>query len=315
MPRVGRELMACLRAAPKQSTRTAALIIMPLAALILLSLFAIQHFGTARIGGFLGPIMLIWFLAIAVLGIGGIVRNPSVLAAMNPMYAAKIILSHGWTIFFLLGGVFLSITGGEALYADMGHIGPHPIRLSWFLVVMPALLLNYADQVGELISSPQNNGNPFFLLVPSVALYPAIALAVLATIIASQAIITGSFSLTRQAIQLGWLPGLSIRQTSDTEYGQIYVPFMNWIMMIFTLALVLICRSSDRLAGAYGTAVSTTMLLTTICCSSQCLGAGVGAPREQGLSSPYFFSSTPHFLPGIFSRSFQAGGSRYHLES
>jgi KUP system potassium uptake protein len=163
----------------------------------------------------------------------------------------------------VLGGVFLALTGGEALYADMGHIGKLPIRLSWFVVVLPALLLSYAGQTALLLETPTLSANPFFVLAPHWAVVPLVALATLATIIASQAIITGAFSLTRQAMQLGVFPGLRIRQTSDTEYGQIYVPALNWIMMIFTLALAAGFGSSDRLAAAYGTAVSTTMLLTT----------------------------------------------------
>ncbi|MFT2095104.1 potassium transporter Kup [Acidiphilium multivorum] len=237
--------------------------IMPLAVIILLALFASQQFGTARIGKLFGPVMLAWFTVIGVLGVGGILRHPAVLAAASPTYAAGLLATHGFASFLVLGGVFLAVTGGEALYADMGHIGRNPIRSSWFLIVLPALLLNYAGQTALLFGKIKLGDNPFFLLVPGWALYPLVGLSVVATIIASQAIITGSFSLTRQAMQLGWFPGVHIRQTSDTEYGQIYVPFVNWTMMAFTLLLTIVFRSSDRLAGAYGTAVSTTMLLTT----------------------------------------------------
>jgi KUP system potassium uptake protein len=237
--------------------------IMPLAVVILLALFAAQRFGTARIGGLFGPIMLVWFVVIGVLGITGILRHPAVLAAVNPYYGINLLVTKGWASFVVLGGVFLAATGGEAMYADMGHLGRNPIRSSWFMVVLPACLLNYAGETALLFGPMKPGDNPFFLLVPGWALYPVVAISVVATIIASQAIITGSFSLTRQAMQLGWFPGLNIRQTSDTEYGQIYVPFVNWVMMTLTLLLTITFQTSDRLAGAYGTAVSTTMLMTT----------------------------------------------------
>lgn len=239
--------------------------VMPCAVVILLVLFAAQSIGTARIGRIFGPVMIAWFVVIGVIGLIAILRHPAVLAAVNPVHALGFLAQHGWGSFAVLGGVFLALTGGEAMYADMGHIGRNPIRLAWYCVVLPALLLSYAGQIAMLTadgSVPQ--GNPFFLIVPGWALYPVVALATVATIIASQAIITGAFSLTRQAVQLGWLPGLDIRQTSDREYGQIYVPFVNWTMMVLTLALTVGFASSARLAGAYGTAVSTTMLLTTV---------------------------------------------------
>ncbi len=235
----------------------------PLALVILLLLFVAQSRGTATIGRLFGPVMLLWFIVIAILGIGGILRRPEVIAAINPLYAVGFLARHGLHSFTVLGGVFLAITGGEALYADMGHIGRQPIRFAWYVVVLPALLLSYAGQTGLLLQNPSLSGNPFFELSPAWAILPLVVLATLATIIASQAIITGAFSLTRQAMQLGWFPGLTIRQTSDEEYGQIYVPFVNWCMMIGTLALTWGFGSSEKLAGAYGTAVSTTMLLTT----------------------------------------------------
>jgi KUP system potassium uptake protein len=235
----------------------------PLALGILLLLFVAQSRGTATIGRLFGPVMLVWFIVIAVLGVGGILRRPEVLAAIDPLYAIGFLLAHGWQSFVVLGGVFLAITGGEALYADMGHVGRQPIRFAWYAVVLPALLLSYAGQTGLLLQNPALTGNPFFELAPHWAILPLVALATLATIIASQAIITGAFSLTRQAMQLGWFPGLNIRQTSDEEYGQIYVPFVNWCMMLGTLALTWGFGSSEKLAAAYGTAVSTTMLLTT----------------------------------------------------
>ncbi len=186
-----------------------------------------------------------------------------VLTAINPLFGIRLLAHAGMTGPLILGGVFLCITGGEALYADMGHIGRSPIRLSWFGVVLPALLISYAGQTALLIEKGKISGNPFFHLAPSWSIYPLVALSTVATIIASQAIITGSFSMTRQAMQLGWMPGVNIRQTSDKVYGQIYVPVVNWMMMIATVGVTVGFGSSDRLSGAYGTAVSTTMLLTT----------------------------------------------------
>jgi KUP system potassium uptake protein len=230
---------------------------------ILFGLFAIQSRGTAQIAKAFGPVMLLWFAVIAVLGVSGIAQYPAVLAAVDPRYGIALLTGHGWSGVAVLGGVFLAMTGGEAMYADMGHIGRNPIRTSWYGIVLPALLLNYAGQVALLFGDPAMEGNPFFRLAPSWSIYPLVGLATIATIIASQAIITGSFSLTRQAMQLGWFPGVRIRQTSSEQYGQIYVPFVNWTMMALTITLTVSFGSSDRLAGAYGTAVSTTMLLTT----------------------------------------------------
>ncbi len=237
--------------------------VMPAAVAILIVFFAAQRFGTARIGAAFGPIMLLWFLVIAVLGLTGIVRNPSVLTALDPRHAIGFLAHSGGNGMLVLGGVFLCITGGEALYADMGHFGPGPIRLSWYAIVLSSLLLSYAGQTALLIQKGTIEGNPFFQLCPTWGVYPLVFLAMIATIIASQSIITGSFSMTRQAMQLGWLPGFHIRQTSDKVYGQIYVPVVNWMMMVATIGITIAFGSSDRLAGAYGTAVSTTMLLTT----------------------------------------------------
>jgi KUP system potassium uptake protein len=237
--------------------------VVPAALLVLVALFGAQMKGTASIGRVFGPIMLLWFVVIAILGLSGVMRRPEVLLAINPIHAIRFILAHGWQTFVVLGGVFLALTGGEALYADMGHFGRKPIRLSWYGIVLPALLLCYAGQSALLLENPGLDGNPFFVLAPHWSVIPLVVLATFATIIASQAIITGAFSLTRQAMQLGWFPGLNIRQTSDSEYGQIYVPVVNWTMMVCTLFLTFSFGSSDSLAGAYGTAVSTTMLLTT----------------------------------------------------
>jgi KUP system potassium uptake protein len=236
---------------------------MPIALVILVGLFAIQRRGTGVVGKAFGPVMFVWFTAIAILGVIGIVHHPHVLAAINPAYGARLVMDHGLLGFTVLGGVFLALTGGEALYADMGPIGRNPIRVTWYCIVLPALVLSYAGQIGKFMDAPDLTANPFFKLAPDWLIYPLVALATLATIIASQAIITGSFSMTRQAMQLGWFPGVRIRQTSAEEYGQIYVPFVNWSMMLFTIALAAGFGSSDRLAGAYGTAVSTTMVLTT----------------------------------------------------
>jgi KUP system potassium uptake protein len=238
--------------------------VMPVAVVILLGLFAAQRFGTEKIGRAFGPVMMLWFIVIAGLGAASIARHPQVIAALDPRYAIEFMIREGRAGFMVLGGVFLCITGGEALYADMGHFGRSPIRLSWYAVVLPALLLSYAGQTAYLIDQGKVSGNPFFQIAPSWSIYPLVMLATMATIIASQAIITGSFSMTRQAMQLGWLPGVAIRQTSDRIYGQIYVPVVNWLLMAATIATTIAFGSSDRLAGAYGTAVSTTMLLTTI---------------------------------------------------
>ena len=238
--------------------------VMPMAVAILVVLFATQRFGTARIGRAFGPVMLVWFLVISILGAAAILRHPAVIAAIDPRRAVEFLSHEGRAGFMVLGGVFLCITGGEALYADMGHFGKASIRLSWYAIVLPALLLSYAGQTAFLIDAGAVSGNPFFLIAPSWSIYPLVALATVATIIASQAIITGSFSMTRQAMQLGWLPGVSIRQTSDRIYGQIYVPVVNWLLMAATVAITVAFGSSDRLAGAYGTAVATTMLLTTV---------------------------------------------------
>ena len=237
--------------------------VMPMAVVILLVLFSAQRFGTEKIGRAFGPVMLLWFVVIALLGVASILKHPHVIAAVDPRYAIRFMVSSGRTGFLVLGGVFLCITGGEALYADMGHFGKGPIRRSWYGVVLPALLLSYAGQTAFLIDQGTVTGNPFFQIAPAWSVYPLVVLATLATIIASQAIITGSFSMTRQAMQLGWLPGVAIRQTSDRMYGQIYIPVVNWLLMVATIATTIAFGASDRLAGAYGTAVSTTMLLTT----------------------------------------------------
>jgi KUP system potassium uptake protein len=239
--------------------------IVPLSAAILIGLFALQSQGSGRIGKFFGPIMSVWFVTIGLLGIGGIMVHPGVLAALDPRYGISYLLGHGVTGFVVLGAVFLCATGAEALYADMGHFGPRPIRTAWYGLVLPALLLNYAGQTALVVDGAVAAGtNPFFTLCPPLLQLPLVGLATVATIIASQSIISGAFSMTRQAIQLGLCPRLHIVQTSAEGYGQIYVGFVNWVLMGLTLILTLGFRSSDNLAAAFGIAVSMTMLLTSM---------------------------------------------------
>ena len=237
--------------------------VLPAAVAILVALFAIQPQGTARIGRAFGPIMALWFLAIALLGVWGIAQHPTVFAALNPLYGIRYLFSNGYTSFLVQGGVFLCVTGAEALYADMGHFGSRPIRFAWSGIVLPSLFLNYAGQSALVLEGAPTTDNVFYRLCPEFLLLPFIVLATVATIIASQSIITGAFSMTRQAIQLGWLPRLRILQTSEEGYGQIYVGVINWLLMIVTVSLTLFFGKSDNLAAAYGIAVSATMLLTT----------------------------------------------------
>ncbi|QDT71615.1 potassium transporter Kup [Lacipirellula limnantheis] len=231
---------------------------------ILLGLFKLQSRGTARVGGLFGPIMLAWFATLAGLGAWHISHEPQVLAALNPAHALAFFRTDGASGFLILGTVFLAVTGGEALYADMGHFGPKPIRMSWFAVVFPALLLNYFGQGALLLKNPAASANPLFEMAPEWALYPMILLATAAAVIASQAIITGSFSLTFQAIQLGFCPRLRIEHTSAEQRGQIYIPAVNRTLMLATMALVLGFRTSNNLAAAYGIAISMTMTTTTL---------------------------------------------------
>jgi KUP system potassium uptake protein len=237
--------------------------ILPAAVTILVALFALQPTGTARIGNAFGPVMALWFISIAALGVWGIAQHPAVLLAINPLYGLSYLFSHGYASFLVLGAVFLCVTGAEALYADMGHFGPRPIRLAWYAIVFPSLLLNYAGQAAIVLAGASTSDNIFFRLCPQPLLLPLVVLATVATIIASQSIITGAFSMTRQAIQLGWLPRLRIKQTSEVGYGQIYVATINWLLMVVTVSLTLAFGKSDNLAAAYGIAVSLTMLMTS----------------------------------------------------
>ena len=240
-------------------------VVVPLTIAILVGLFVVQKQGTGFIGRIFGPVMLAWFAVLAALGIHGIAKAPAVLAALSPLYAVEFLLHQDFHISFaILGAAFLAVTGGEAMYADMGHFGRFPIRLAWFAVALPALVLNYFGQAGLLITDPTAIDNPFYQLAPDWAQYPMVVLAAVATVIASQAIISGVFSLTQQSIQLGFLPRMQIRHTTSDAIGQIYVPLVNWLLAAATLGAVMAFGTSDALAGAYGIAVSLLMAITTL---------------------------------------------------
>ena len=238
--------------------------VVPLALVVLAMLFAVQAHGTQRIGALFGPIMVVWFSTIAVLGVKYIALQPEILLAINPQYGLAFLAQHGWGSFLILGSVVLAVTGGEALYADMGHFGRLPIQLAWFVLVLPALALNYLGQSALLLNDAEAARNPFFLMVPAWGVIPMVLLATVATVIASQAVISGVFSLARQAIQLGFTPRLAIKHTSGSEEGQIYIPRANWALLIGVVVLVLGFRSSSNLAAAYGIAVTGTMAITTV---------------------------------------------------
>ena len=236
--------------------------VVPLTVLILAALFAAQSRGTARVAAFFGPVMCIWFAVIAVAAIPAIMQHPEVLLALNPLHAVSFMLHHGIIGFITLGAVFLAVTGAEALYADLGHFGKRPIQTAWLFIVLPSLALNYLGQGALVIADPKAVENPFFLMFPDWALIPMVVLATVATVIASQAVITGAYSLTRQAIQLGLLPRFEIRHTSESHSGQIYIPRINMLLFISVILLVLMFRSSSALASAYGIAVTGTMVVT-----------------------------------------------------
>jgi KUP system potassium uptake protein len=238
--------------------------VVPMSVGILVVLFLFQKYGTHGVGRLFGPIMVVWFVTIAGLGISWIVREPSVVGAMNPLHAARYFRAHGLPGIAVLGAVFLAVTGGEALYADMGHFGKTPIRIAWFALVLPALVLNYFGQGALLLLDGDAARQPFFLLAPSWALFPLVGIATVAAIIASQALISGAFSLTQQAIQLGYAPRLNIEHTSSYEMGQVYVPQVNWTLMISTILIVIGFGSSSALAAAYGIAVTMTMVITAV---------------------------------------------------
>ncbi|MFV5464849.1 KUP/HAK/KT family potassium transporter, partial [Acinetobacter sp. 207] len=238
--------------------------LVPLSIGILAGLFIVQRHGTGTMGKFFGPLTLLWFLAIGGAGLLSIIQTPFVLAMVSPHWAFNFVVEQPFVAFLTMGAVILTMTGGEALYADMGHFGRMPIRLAWFLIVLPCLLLNYAGQGALLLRNPAAIENPFYMLVPEWGLYPMIGLATAAAVIASQAVITGVFSMVNQAIQLRYLPRLTVRHTSDVERGQIYLPFINWALFISVLILILLFENSARLASAYGVAVTMTMLCGTI---------------------------------------------------
>ena len=238
--------------------------IIPITLVILIALFVSQRAGTARIGSLFGPITVLWFLVLAILGILNIAESPGVLKAVWPGYALGFVVEHKLLAFFALGAVFLALTGAEALYADMGHFGREPIRLAWFGLVLPSLVLNYFGQGALILNNPAAIQNPFYLMAPGWALYPLVGLATVATVIASQAVITGIYSMTQQAIQLGYSPRVRIQHTSSAAYGQIYVPGINWTLLVVVVALVVGFQSSTNLAAAYGIAVSGTMIITTL---------------------------------------------------
>jgi KUP system potassium uptake protein len=263
--------------------------IVPISIAVLTGLFWVQRYGTGRVGAVFGPITLVWFLVLGVMGAAWVIQRPSVVAAVNPMHALEFFLHHGMHGFRVLGSVLLVVTGAEALYADMGHFGRRPIRLAWAGVAGPCLTLCYFGQGALLLEQPEAIRNPFFNMAPSWALYPLIALATAATVIASQAIISGVFSLSRQALQLGYQPRVEILHSSAHEIGQVYVPVINWLLFVATIALVLGFRSSSSLAGAYGIAVALTMVVTTIL-------TGVCARRRWGWSKPAALLLTGAFL-------------------
>ena len=238
--------------------------LVPIACVVLVGLFVVQRYGTATMGAVFGPIVVGWFMTLGLLGLYRIVDAPEVLAALSPAPGILFLVENHWAGFVALGAVFLSVTGGEALYADMGHFGKRPIRIAWFALVLPGLMLNYLGQGALLLTNPEAASNPFYLMAPSWALYPLVLLATMATVIASQAVISGAFSLTRQALQLGYCPRFEIRHSSAYEIGQVYVPPVNWALLVATLGLVVGFESSTNLAGAYGVAVSMTMVFTTI---------------------------------------------------
>jgi KUP system potassium uptake protein len=238
--------------------------VVPITLLILLLLFAVQSRGTARVAAFFGPVMLVWFLVIAIAALPAIARRPEILFALNPLYAVSFMLHHGIIGFITLGAVFLAVTGAEALYADLGHFGKKPIQTAWLFVVLPSLALNYLGQGALVIADPKTIENPFFLMFPDWALIPMVGLATIAGVIASQAVITGAYSLTRQAIQLGLMPRFEIRHTSEAHSGQIYIPRINRMLLIAVIVLLLMFKSSSALASAYGISVTGTMVVTAM---------------------------------------------------
>jgi len=282
-------------------------IVVPITIAILIALFLVQRKGTEFVGSIFGPVMLIWFFAISLLGIAGILQSPAILAAISPHYAV-LYLSHAGpgVAFAVLGAAFLTLTGGEAMYADMGHFGRLPIQLGWFAIVSPALMLNYLGQGGLLLADPTAAANPFYLLVPKWAHYPMVAFATVATVIASQAIISGAYSLTQQAMQLGFLPRMRVLHTASQEKGQIYIPVVNWLLAAGTLAAVLIFRSSDALGGAYGIAVSMLMAVTTVLAALVALKWGYNPIMVVAVNG-FFFVIELIFVAANMTKLFEGG--------
>ena len=285
--------------------------VLPITVLILVSLFFVQQSGTARVATFFGPIMLVFFVVIAILGIMHIGDAPRIFQAFNPIHGLAFLLGNGFLGFVVLGSVFLAVTGAEALYADMGHFGRFPIQAAWLVFVLPSLILNYLGQGALVLSNPKTVENPFFLLAPSWGLLPLVILSTAATVIASQAVITGAFSLARQAIQLGLLPRMLIQHTSETLEGQIFIPRVNRMLLVGVLALVLLFKNSSALANAYGIAVTGTMVVTTMLSFVvvwRPLEMAVGGPPP--CSPAPSSSSTSRSSPPTWSRSWKAAGCR-----
>jgi KUP system potassium uptake protein len=284
-----------------------AVFVLPAAAVILTLLFTGQRWGTGRVGAVFGPIMLVWFVCLGVAGAAEVLHHPSIVAGLSPTYAAVFVADHPIIAFMAMGAVVLAITGAEALYADMGHFGRAPIRRAWFALVFPALTLNYLAQGALVLRSPANRTNPFFLLVPHWAQLPMVALATAATVIASQAVISGAFSTSREAMRLGFLPHLRIRQTSQREYGQIYVPSVNWALFAAVLLVVFTFRSSTRLATAYGVAVTGTFLITTTLFLIVAHGLWRWAPWQLALFAVIFGSLELTFFTANLSKITHGG--------
>ena len=281
--------------------------VMPLSAVILLSLFAVQRFGTHAVGKLFGPIIIVWFTVLGAIGIWHIAQEPAILAALNPMRAFEFLVARGAGVFLAVGAIVLALTGAEALYADMGHFGKPAIRIAWTGLVLPGLALNYMGQGALLLGDPQAVSNPFYLSFPQEVLLPAVVLATLATIIASQAVISGAFSITRQAIQLGFLPRMRIIHTSAAESGQIYVPGVNWLLLAAVLAVTISFQSSSALATAYGIAVTGTMLITTIL-TFFVIRYGWRYPLWLSISATGFFLALDSLLLVSCSVKFMQGG-------
>jgi KUP system potassium uptake protein len=281
--------------------------IVPASVVILLMLFLVQRFGTAFVGRFFGPIIVLWFVTLGAMGVVHIARQPEILAALNPAHAWAFLVERGWRLFAAMGAIVLAVTGAEALYADMGHFGRRPIRIAWTGLVLPSLALNYMGQGALLIGDASAIENPFYRLFPDAWVLPALVLATLAAIIASQAVISGAYSMTRQAIQLGFLPRMAVRHTSAREAGQIYLPAVNWLLLAGVVAAVLVFRSSSALAGAYGIAVTLTMLITTVL-AYYVVRNGWLLPAPVAISATSFFVAIDALLVASCAIKFLDGG-------